>query len=147
MRENLIEMIEEHLGDFPKRLHEHTTEKYQFCPIPKISYEMLENETYCHNYYLNNLCDEAKFPDWPIAEPVELFQACLKRWEEITLQRQEIDEDTLEHASKLIGLAADHDEKELRVAYRKLAQKYYHCEVRESPDTFLWSNCMKNLTT
>eukprot|EP00551_Chaetoceros_affinis_P011437 CAMPEP_0203680424 /NCGR_PEP_ID=MMETSP0090-20130426/39233_1 /ASSEMBLY_ACC=CAM_ASM_001088 /TAXON_ID=426623 /ORGANISM="Chaetoceros affinis, Strain CCMP159" /LENGTH=1702 /DNA_ID=CAMNT_0050548483 /DNA_START=284 /DNA_END=5392 /DNA_ORIENTATION=+ len=128
MRENLIKMIEEHLGDFPKRLHEHTTEKYQFCPIPKISYELLENETYCRNYYLNNLCDEAKFPDWPIAEPVELFQACLKRWEEITLQRQEIDENTLENASKLIGLTADYDEIELRVAYRKLAQKYYHCE-------------------
>ena len=123
-------MIEEHLGDFPKRLHEYTTEKYQFCPIPKISYKILEGEIFCRDYYLNNLCDEGRFPNWPIVEPIELFQACLKKWGEISLQSREIDENTLETARKLICVSPDCNEKELRKAYRSLAQKHYLCEVR-----------------
>ena len=48
----------------------------------------------------------------------------------MTIQRQEIDENVLENARKLLDLTADHDEKGLREAYRKLGQKYYHCKVR-----------------
>ncbi len=138
MRDNLIKMINEHLGDLPKRLRENTTEKYRYCPIPKISYKMLEDETFCRDYYLENLCDEGRFPNWPIAEPVELFQACLEKWEEITLQSQEINENVLENARKLIGVTLEYDEKELRAAYRKVAQKCYSCEVRASSCVYIF---------
>ena len=50
----LVEMIQQHFGDFPKRLH-HTTAKYEYCPIPGISYPRLEKELFCHSYYLRNL--------------------------------------------------------------------------------------------
>ena len=58
MRQHLVEMIQQHLGDFPKRLRQNTTAKYEYCPMPGIAYKRLENEIFCHNYYLGNLCDE-----------------------------------------------------------------------------------------
>jgi DnaJ family protein C protein 13 len=71
MRKHLIEMIRQHLGDFPKRLWQNTTSRYEYCPMPGVAYKRLEDEIFCHNYYLRNLCDSERFPDWPIAEPVE----------------------------------------------------------------------------
>lgn len=60
MRQHLVEMIQQHLGDFPKRLRQNTTSKFEYCPIPGIAYKRLESEIFCHNYYLGNLCDEVR---------------------------------------------------------------------------------------
>ena len=76
------------------RLCEHTTEKYDYCPFSGIPYENLRRELFCHNYYLNNLCDEVRFPEWPIEEPFEVFRSCLQKWNEIISCRQD---EILEH--------------------------------------------------
>ncbi len=68
----MIEKIASHLADFSPRLHSNTRALYQYCPIPVISYPQLENELFCNIYYLRHLCDTAKFPDWPIKEPVRI---------------------------------------------------------------------------
>uniref|UniRef100_A0A183AFC2 GYF_2 domain-containing protein n=1 Tax=Echinostoma caproni TaxID=27848 RepID=A0A183AFC2_9TREM len=50
---------------------------YQFIGIPLIVYPQLENELFCHNYYLRHLCDTVRFPDWPIRDPVNLTLFCM----------------------------------------------------------------------
>jgi DnaJ homolog subfamily C member 13 len=64
MRKHLVDMIAQHLGDFPRRLFENNTSEYEYCPIPAVAYKRLQKEIFCHNYYLENLCDEERFPDW-----------------------------------------------------------------------------------
>lgn len=44
----------------------------QYCPIPKLIYPQLEDELFCNQYYLRHLCDEARFPEWPITNHVEV---------------------------------------------------------------------------
>jgi hypothetical protein len=122
MRKHLIEMVRQHLGDFPKRLWQNTTTRYEFCPMPGVSYKRLEKEIFCHNYYLNNLCDETRFPDWPIAEPVEVFRSCLEELKK-QLTRDEMEEEVaLESARKVLDLKTGDGSKELRKAYRSLAR-------------------------
>jgi hypothetical protein len=31
-------------------------------------------QVWCHRYYLRNLCDEERFPDWPIVDHVPFLQ-------------------------------------------------------------------------
>ena len=125
MRTHLVEMIRQHLGDFPKRLWQNTTALYEYCPIPGIAYQRLEKEIFCHNYYLRNLCDETRFPNWPIAEPVEVFRACLEEWK-LQLRRDVVkEEDAQEEARIVLSLKSGDGSKELRKAYRSLARKYH----------------------
>ena len=53
---------------------------YSYCTIPIINYPQLEGELFCNTYYLRHLCDEQKFPDWPIREPIALLKDCLNLW-------------------------------------------------------------------
>ena len=136
MRKHLIEMIRQHLGDFPMRVWQNTTTKYEYCPIPGVAYKRLEKEIFCHNYYLNNLCDEHRFPDWPIAEPVEVFRACLEEFKK-QMERDETEEgQALESARKALDLKVGDGSKELRKAYRMLARKYHPDKVRP-PATYI----------
>lgn len=125
MRKHLVEMVRQHLGDFPQRLWQNTTTEYDYCPIPGIAFKRLEREIFCHNYYLHNLCDEARFPDWPIAEPVELFRACLEEWKHQMNRDEVMEEDAREQARKVLDLQTGDTSKELRQAYRKLARQFH----------------------
>lgn len=124
MRKNLMMMIKEHLGNFPLRLCDHSTEIYEYCPIPRISFGRLQEELFCHNFYLNNLCNEQRFPDWPIAEPYKVFHACLEKWKEIILHSNDNDQNNLEEARKLMDLSSGYNANDLRKAYRALIRKY-----------------------
>jgi DnaJ family protein C protein 13 len=129
MRKHLIEMVLQHLGDFPKRLWQNTTTSYEYCPMPGVAYKQLEKEIFCHNYYLRNLCDETRFPDWPIVEPVEVFRACLEEFKN-QMNRDETEEGkALEIATTVLNLKAGDGSKELRKSYRMLARKYHPDKV------------------
>jgi hypothetical protein len=40
---------------------------------------VLQEELWCHRYYLRNLCNEARFPGWHIRDHVQLLQVlCFK---------------------------------------------------------------------
>jgi len=125
MRQHLVEMIRQHLGDFPKRLWQNTTTKYEYCPIPGVAYERLKKELFCHHYYLDNLCDEVRFPNWPISDPVEVFRACLEEWKKQMSRSTIQEEDAQETARKVLGLKSGDSGSELRKAYRNLARKYH----------------------
>jgi len=125
MRKHLIEMVRQHLGDFPKRLWQNTTTQYEYCPMPSVAYKRLEKEVFCHNYYLRNLCDETRFPNYPIKAPVEVFRSCLEEFKK-QMNRNESDEDeALQEANKILNLKPGDASKDLRKAYRNLARKYH----------------------
>ena len=65
----------QHLGDFPGRLAEHGHAVYEYTPCPPVGYPELADELWCHRYYLRNLCDEERFPDWRIVDHVPFLQA------------------------------------------------------------------------
>jgi len=125
MRKHLIEMVRQHLGDFPRRLWQNTTTQYEYCPMPSVAYKRLEKEIFCHNFYLRNLCDEVRFPDWPISEPIEVFRSCLEQFKK-QMHRDETDEEeAIQEAAKILDLNSGDSSKELRKSYRMLARKYH----------------------
>ncbi len=131
MRNHLISMVHRHLGNFPKRLKEHISAKYEYCPIPAISYKVLDKELFCHNYYLNNLCDQQRFPDWEVREPIAVFRACIQKWRDLSsrsTQEQHVFEDD---ARKILGLSDYCSGCDLRKAYRILAKKYHPDRVSQ----------------
>lgn len=76
-----------HLGDFPRRLPQHGHAVYEYAPMPPVDYPELKDEMWCHRYYLNNLCDEVRFPNWPLTDHVELLQSLLAMWREEMARR------------------------------------------------------------
>ena len=68
---------------------------------------------FCHNYYLNNLYDEVRFPDWPIAEPVDLFRACLDEFKNQLTRDESEEEVAMESTRKVLWLQTGDGSKEL----------------------------------
>ena len=135
LRALLIDLIGQHLGDFPLRLRQHPLLLYDFCPCPKVVYSALEEELFCHNFYLRLLCDEQRFPEWPVEEPVSLLYAALELYrEEMRESGPGGDDVSLERdggkggfaeALQILGLEPSFEETDLRKAYRTLARKYH----------------------
>ncbi|VDK20912.1 unnamed protein product [Anisakis simplex] len=128
MRRHLIERIALHISDFSNRLPSNVKALYQYCPIPTVDYPQLDDELFCHVYYLRHLCNKQRFPDWPIRDPVPFLRACLAAW------LNEIDRKppamSVEQACQTLGLPFDDesiwsDASKIRRAYFKLAQKYH----------------------
>jgi hypothetical protein len=142
MRKHLIEMIRQHLGDFPLRLVQNNTTEYEYCPMPGVAYKRLENEIFCHNYYLRNLCDEVRFSDWPICEPIEVFRACLDHFKSQMKHDESSNEELLEKSRVVLELKVGDGSKELRKAYRSLARKFHPDKVsrRQSQRIQNWLN-------
>ena len=101
LRMHLVEMIDQHIGDFPARLRQFTLARYDFCPIPKIHYAALNKEIYVYEYYLRNFCDEVRFPDWPVGEPLVFLRETLQRWREE--MSKGVKDTTVDAAKKLLG--------------------------------------------
>ena len=126
MRRLLIGRIAAHIGDFTPRLHSNTRSLYQYCSIPVIQYPQLENELFCNIYYLRHLCNQDRFPDWPIKEPIKLLKNVLEEW------KREVDKKppsiTWEEAYKILNLPTNKGQQEqavIRKAYFRMAQKYH----------------------
>ena len=124
MRGHLLDMVTQHLGDLPQRLAANPCTLYDYCPIPPVKYEELDEELWCHNFYLANLCDEARFPEWPIADAVGLLRAVLDAWR---AELVKTDEPTVspDESFVVLGIPAGSDDREIRKAYRKLAVKFH----------------------
>lgn len=127
MRRLLIEKISAHLTDFTPKLHGHTMARYPYLAIPVISYPQLENELFCHIFYLRHLCDTQKFPNWPISEPVQLLRHTLEAW------RKEVEKKpaqmTIQQAYENLDIDLTKnsrpDETLVRKSYYRLAQLYH----------------------
>ncbi|XP_050098670.1 dnaJ homolog subfamily C member 13 isoform X1 [Anopheles aquasalis] len=127
MRRMLIEKISAHIADFTPKLKGHTMARYPYLAIPVISYPQLENELFCHIFYLRHLCDTVKFPNWPIPDPVQLLKHTLDAW------RKEVEKKPSQMTVTQAYLDLDFDltknpnpdESAIRKAYYRLAQMYH----------------------
>ncbi|XP_058835825.1 dnaJ homolog subfamily C member 13 isoform X1 [Topomyia yanbarensis] len=127
MRRMLIEKISAHLADFTPKLKGHSMARYPYLAIPAISYPQLENELFCHIFYLRHLCDTRKFPNWPIPDPVQLLKHTLDAW------RKEVEKKpsqmTATKAYEDLGIDLKRipqpDESIIRKSYYRLAQMYH----------------------
>ena len=126
MRLHLVAMIHQHLGDFPLQLRQNMKASYNYCPIPTILYPNLAKEVFCHNYYLRNLIDTARFPDWPIQEPIALFKSLLENWKLELSKVAEEGQASVKEACTVLGIEGDSfTEAQLRKNYRKLAREFH----------------------
>lgn len=142
MRRILIEKISAHIADFTPRLKGHTMARYPYLAIPIISYPQLENELFCDIYYLRHLCDERKFPNWPISDPVKLLKHTLDTWRkevekkppQMTVQQayESLCIDLIKHPNP--------DESLIRKSYYKLAQIYHPDKNPTGRDVFVKVN-------
>ena len=136
MRGQLIDMISQHLGELPARLRANPATIYDYCPIPRVQYEELDEELWCSNFYLRNLTDEQRFPEWNIDDPVMLLRAALDNWR---LETNKTDEDKVDMTAawKELGLEPGTEESDIRKAYRKLARKFHPDKNPAGRDRFM----------
>eukprot|EP00210_Caulerpa_lentillifera_P007523 g7188.t1 len=126
--DRLVPQMLHHLGLFPHRLKEHCRLVYEYTPLPPVGYPELSSEIWCHRYYLRNLCDDVKFPDWEIVDHVPLLQALLAEWR-AELVKKPMSMST-KQACEILKIKPPEDdqglkEEVLKSAYRKAAIKYH----------------------
>jgi hypothetical protein len=122
-RTHVIHMVNNHLGDFPHRIRQYTLSQYDYIPIPKVKFADLDRELYCEEYYLRNLCDEVRFPNWAIRDPLALLREVIERWR-VELSKGIADSGE-KAALEVLGLKGKVDHLELRKVYKNLARKYH----------------------
>eukprot|EP00039_Didymoeca_costata_P023981 m.8876 g.8876 ORF g.8876 m.8876 type:complete len:2271 (-) comp3968_c0_seq1:482-7294(-) len=139
MRRFLIEKIALHLSDFTSRLQSNTRALYQYCPIPKVNYSQLEDELFCSIFYLRHLCDETRFPDWPIKDFIQLLKDVLDAWKVEVDKKPEtmsVDEAYETLGLKVEGGGAAIEQSKVRKAYFKMSMKYHPDKNPEGRDMF-----------
>ena len=122
MRRHLIDEISRHISDFTCLLRENVLAEYDYIPLlSPIQYAELQEEVWCHNFYLQNLCNLDVFPDWPIYEPFEVLRSIIERWTEKNAQGFTSSTMTSDLAFKKLGLQKTDDMQQIRAVYKKLA--------------------------
>ena len=76
--QRLVPQMHQHLGELSQRLGQHCHKVWEYVACPPMKYPELAEEMWCHRYYLRNLCDEDRFPNWPIVDHVLFLQVTLK---------------------------------------------------------------------
>ena len=137
MRRHMIEKLAGHLAEFSPRLKSNTRALYQYCPMPIIVYPQLENELFCNIYYLRHLCDETRFPQWQINDPVQLLKDCLMSWQsEVEKKPPTMSRNEAYEILEIKTEGVMPDESKIRKAYFKLAQKYHPDKNQDGREMF-----------
>ncbi|XP_078489054.1 dnaJ homolog subfamily C member 13 [Ciona intestinalis] len=137
MRRYMIEKIAAHIADFSPRLMSNVRAIYQYVPIPAISFPQLEEELFCNIYYLRHLCNETRFPDWEIKNPVSFLKDVLGAWKkEVEKKGPNMSYDEAYDTLRLPKDKAPFNESQIRKAYFRMAQKYHPDKNPEGRDIF-----------
>ncbi|XP_076821267.1 dnaJ homolog subfamily C member 13-like isoform X2 [Clavelina lepadiformis] len=137
MRRYMIEKIAAHIADFSPRLMSNIRALYQYVPIPAISFPQLEDELFCNIYYLRHLCDETKFPEWPIKKPVEFLKDILATWKkEVEKKAPKMSYNEAYDVLRMPRDKAPFHESQIRKAYFRMAQKYHPDKNPEGREIF-----------
>ncbi|KAK3252936.1 hypothetical protein CYMTET_37789 [Cymbomonas tetramitiformis] len=143
--ERLMGQLREHVGAFAARLPQRWGLTYDYTPMPPVSYPELEEEIWCHRYYLRNFCNEERFPNLEVVDHVPFLQALLQAWR-LELKRKPMPLSERQ-ACEILGLPPPPavapkggwqvDEAELKRAYRKLARKFHPDKNPEGREQFV----------
>uniref|UniRef100_H2Z525 J domain-containing protein n=1 Tax=Ciona savignyi TaxID=51511 RepID=H2Z525_CIOSA len=137
MRRYMIEKIAAHIADFSPRLMSNVRAIYQYVPIPAISFPQLEEELFCNIYYLRHLCNETRFPDWEIKNPVSFLKDVLGAWKkEVEKKGPNMSYEEAYDTLRLPKDKAPFHESQIRKAYFRMAQKYHPDKNPEGRDIF-----------
>lgn len=120
--QRLMPHLWNHIGDFSSLLHESWGITYEYVPCPPIIYPEIQNEIWCHRYYLRHLCNTSKYPNWEIVDHVKFLQAILGAWR-TELARQTSKGMTMTKAAEVLELdpQADLTETDFKKAFRRFA--------------------------
>jgi DnaJ family protein C protein 13 len=126
MRRYLVEKIAAHISDFTPRLMGNIRAQYSYCPIVGVEYAQLRNELFCSQYYLRHLCDEIKYPVWPVSDPVALMRDVLTTWKlELEKEPTTMSREKCFETLQLQDIQGDPTQQQIRKAYFKLAAIYH----------------------
>ena len=118
LRNHLVTLIEEHINDFLMLWKKDNTTTYNFLSMPSVSYDGLDDELFCHNYYLCNLCNESKYPDFSVEEPKLFFMECIETWKRLLGRSNQEYHKSVDEAFLFFGLDTSNNAKDLRMTYR-----------------------------
>ncbi|RNF26400.1 dnaJ-like protein subfamily C member 13 isoform X2 [Trypanosoma conorhini] len=136
MRRYLVGKIAAHVADFTPRLLGNNRAVYQYCPIVGVVYEPLRDELFCSQYYLRHFCDELRYPNWPVEDPVSLLCEVLKAWRrELAKQSSGLTRDGCLEELEIVD-RTNLTPQVVRKAYFRLAAQYHPDKNSEGRDKF-----------
>jgi len=85
-----------------------------------VSYPQLEGELFCNIYYLRHLCDEVKFPDWPVKNHIPLLKDILEAWKVECEKKPATMSSDAAYETLGLEVGKSYDRKQVRKAYFKM---------------------------
>ncbi|OWZ17839.1 hypothetical protein PHMEG_0008166, partial [Phytophthora megakarya] len=126
MRLHLQEMVEEHLRVFKENIMTSVTAKYEYTPIPPISYLELSGDVYCSGFYLSTF-DQSNSSTEEVEDPVFMMKSIEEKWRYLARRQADGMEEDTDHsdAYKIFGWSEDivFSSSDLRSRYRELCQQ------------------------
>ena len=77
------------------------------------------------SFHIRNFCDEARFPDWPVGEPLTFLRETLQRWR--AEMSKSVADNAVEEAKIILGFIGGKKVtySDLRRSYKNLARQYH----------------------
>ncbi|GMF65535.1 unnamed protein product [Phytophthora lilii] len=126
MRLHLQEMMDEHLQEFKESLQKSVTVRYNYTPIPPISYLELSGDVYCSGFYLSTF-NQSNSDAEEVDDPVFLMKSIEEKWRYLVRRQADGIQDDMDHsdAYKVFGWSEDatYSSSDLRTRYRELCQQ------------------------
>ena len=137
MRRHLNQELDEHLLRFRTELNQDPTSYYLYEPIPPITFDELKHESYCHSYFLNNLCNIRRFPKWTVNDPVALLRDVLDSWRaevDVASKMDKGETMSFQRAAELLGFVPDSTTGVLQINQPALRKAYLQLARTTHPD-------------
>ncbi|ETK78781.1 hypothetical protein, variant 1 [Phytophthora nicotianae] len=126
MRLHLQEMLDEHLLEFKENLKMSVTTKYDYTPIPPISYLELSGDVYCSGFYLSTF-NQSNSDAEEVDDPVFMMKSIEEKWRYLARRQADGVVDDMDHSNayKLFGWSEDitFSSSDLRSRYRELCRQ------------------------